>query len=523
MRGCERFGLGILVRILLLTVATWLGLPSRLACAAADPPRTLAELDRDFTATAAGLARRAAAGGHAELASLISGWQLPEAEGVQIVLAIPPTAARDAPPDWIDTDAERALWDAFLDARRQRAAGTYALAIAATNPPVPGRPTKDAADPAGLAGSQPRTAEAIRLLYRTLWDDPGHERAREAGGWVRRGTSWVWPEVARRLDKGEEFSPAFGWLPPGRQQRYAAGERYQGGRWITAEAAHREAPKPTRAARDAAADFDRRGRRFAADHWQITTDASDEAAAELARGLEECHTAWLQVFGGFQHEPEEWNRRLEGRTRPKPLDPFVAKLTARREDYVVALQPVEPMIARTLGIYWMPTHTAWFFEGEGQSPATVHHEAVHQLFAEKRRTSPLAGERCGFWAIEAAACYMESLTPAGFGWTLGGREAGRLPAARERLLDDGFHVPLAELCSLGRRELQNDERLPMIYSQISGLADFFMNGQRGRHREAFVEYLVRIYTGTVDPDTLARLCGVGYAELDDDYRRHMAR
>ena len=50
-----------------------------------------------------------------------------------------------------------------------------------------------------------------------------------------------------------------------------------------------------------------------------------------------------------------------------------------------------------------------------------------------------------------------------------------------------------------------------------------MNGQRARYREAFVEYLARIYTGTVDADTLARLCRKSYADLDDEYRHHMAR
>jgi hypothetical protein len=239
--------------------------------------------------------------------------------------------------------------------------------------------------------------------------------------------------------------------------------------------------------------------------------------------MEEAHAVWLQVFGGFQYEPAEWEQRLEGRGRPKALEPFGAKLAADRQAYVAALEPLEPMIARTLGIYWTPTQTAWFFEGEGQEPTTVHHEATHQLFAEKRRTSPLAGERCGFWAIEAAACYMESLKPTPWGWTVGGRDAGRAAVARERLIEDGFHVPLAELTALGRTAFQSDDRLPQIYSEISGLADFFMNGRRAEYREAFVEYLTRIYTGTVDADTLSRLCRKSYAELDDEYRRHMAR
>ena len=184
---------------------------------------------------------------------------------------------------------------------------------------------------------------------------------------------------------------------------------------------------------------------------------------------------------------------------------------------------IEPLIAQTLGIYWTPTHTSWFFVGEERTATTVHHEATHQLFGEMRKTSPLVGERCGFWAVEAAACFMESMQLTAWGWTLGGLDAGRTPAARQRLLEDEFHVPLEELTALGRRDFQSRADLPPLYSQISGLADFFMVGAEGRYREAFVEYLVRIYTGSVDPDTLARLCKTDYATLDEEYRRHLSR
>ena len=132
------------------------------------------------------------------------------------------------------------------------------------------------------------------------------------------------------------------------------------------------------------------------------------------------------------------------------------------------------------------------------------------------------GERCGFWAIEAAGCYLETIRSTPYGWTVGGRDAGRVPAAKERL-DEGFFVPLAEISGLGRQALQADERLPQLYSQFAGLADFFMNGSGGRHREAFVEYLVRVYSGTADPDTLSRLCKQSYADLDVEYRRHLSR
>lgn len=474
-------------------------LASAASVSRAVPPPSLADIDREWSATIDDLVRRADAGGYPAVVTAIRAWDPPAEEGRQFVLAIPSASRDEQVPEAIETPAARGLWEEFLAARKRRAAATFAVARAVTD---------------GGQASPPRTCESIRLVYRALRDDPDNEQAREAAGWVRREGRWVWPEVARRLDKGEEHTAEFGWLPRTRIDRYRAGERYEQGRWLKPDAAHAK-PRRPRDLKTAA--------KLASNHWLVAYTGDMEAAAQLAAELEQAHTAWMQAFGAFQHEPQEWRQRMQGRGRTRPLEPFAATLVADRESYVAALESLEPTIARTLGIYWTPTRTAWFFEGAGQEPTTVRHEATHQLFAETRKTSPLAGERCGFWAIEAAACYLESLEPTAFGWTLGGREAGRAPAARERLIEDGFHVPLEELCRLGRRALQADDRLPQIYSEISGLAEFFMNGERGRYRDAFVEYLVRIYTGTVDPDTLAKLCGTSYEALDEAYRRHMAR
>ena len=465
----------------------------------------------EWSVTATTLSQRAAIAGHERLATLFKSWQLPEDGDRQVVLNIPASLQK---PSWVDTADEQALWDDFCAARRVQAAGTFELAIlAAQAPTVPD------------AGLQ-RRSETLRLIYQTLRDDPEHARAREAGGWVQRDGQWVWPNAARRLDKGEEYSPRFGWLPRGRQARYHAGQRYAGGRWISAEA---DDSRPRTV---------ERGWKFVSDHWLITSTADLSKAARLAQSLEETHLIWRQAFGSFLAEGPLLEKQLTGPGRAVGRDLFAAMLMIDRKQYVAELEKIEPLIARTLGIYWTPTQTAWFFDQPAdpadddsvhrvvaveQEPKTIHHEATHQLFAEMRKTSPLAGERCGFWAIEAAACYMESLTSCGFGWTLGGRDAGRVPAARERIIEDNFHVPLVELTAMGRQAFQADERLPQIYSEISGLADFFMNGQRARYRASFVGYLLKIYTGTVEADTLAQLCHRSYAELDEEYRRHMAR
>jgi hypothetical protein len=125
--------------------------------------------------------------------------------------------------------------------------------------------------------------------------------------------------------------------------------------------------------------------------------------------------------------------------------------------------------------------------------------------------------------LEAAACHLESIRPTAWGWTVGGPDAGRVPAARRLLVEEEFFVPLAELTPLGREAFQADPRLARIYDQLAGLADFLMNGRGGRYREAFVQYLRRVVAGTDDPDTLARLCGTSFAALDAEYRRHLSR
>jgi hypothetical protein len=462
------------------------------ALAAAEPV-AVSVLDERWEATARGLVRRAERSGHAELASLVRAWRLPDAPGRQRILRIPEAVER---PGFIDTPEEEAIWTDFLAARRARAEGLVALAVEAARAHAK-LPTRAERGQGRAAKPLPQeTTMAVALVHEALREDPDHERARKAGGWVRRDGRWVWPEVARRLDAGDVRDADRG--------------------WVTKSTAGR--PPAVRPGRSAV---------WVSDHWKISAEAGPMAAAALAAELETAHDVWRQAFGGFLLEPADQERAFEGRARPAGHGPFAATLFADRAAYVAKLEKLEPTIARTLGLYWMPTHTAYFFppgaDADEPGPSTIHHEAAHQLFAEMRKTSPLAGERCGFWAIEAAACYLESLAPTAYGWTLGGRDAGRAAAARERLVNDGFYVPLEELCGFGRAELQADERLPAIYSQISGLADFFMNGADGRYREAFVEYLVRIYTGSVSSDTLARLCGAGHAELDDAYRRHMAR
>ncbi len=475
-----------------------------------EPSKSLAKLDEEYAAAEKDLLRRCRLDGYDDLASVIAAWKLPALAGRQLAFTIP---AELKAPAFVDTEGEQGIWNDFLAARRARAAGSYEHALYASR--AHGRePTRAAlATPERDAPLMAQAScEAIRLLFLTLRDDPTHEQARTAAGWVRRGDRWEWPEVAKRLDRGDAYDPEFGWMTKSKLTRYREGERYLRGRWVKA------------AEDDAKLRDVKHGRQFDADHWEIVSTAPPPATGHVASELETTRLVWLQIFGAFAVEPAELERRLGGRGRVSPQTPHSAILCGSRRQYIAELRALEPRIDIADGLYWQPTATIWFFADPKVPPvATIRHEGFHQLFAESRpdfaRLKADPGARAGFWAVEAAALYAESIVETPFGWTIGGRDAGRVPAARALVANDTFYLPLADLTALGREDFQNHARLADLYDQCGGLADFFMNASNGRYREAFVKYLTRVYSGTADPDTLSRLCRTTYAELDTQYKK----
>ena len=92
--------------------AVWCAAPA--AGRDAPPAKTLARLDEEFAAAARDLARRAEADGAAKLAEVVAQWQLPEETDRQFAVAIPD---RLDPPEWIENEAETAIWNDFVAAR----------------------------------------------------------------------------------------------------------------------------------------------------------------------------------------------------------------------------------------------------------------------------------------------------------------------------------------------------------------------------------------------------------------------
>ncbi len=394
--------------------------------------------------------------------------------------------------DTADTDP---WWDQFRRLRLERADALFALA-------------KQAAD----AGER---SLAFLWATETLHENPDHADARRVLGYTKYEGEWLTEYGRKMAEEGKCWHPRHGWIAPADVARYDAGERLDGGQWISAEDDARRHD-----------DLDN-GWRLRTDHFQVTTNHSLEEAASLAARLERFYQVWRQLFAGFYLTEREVRQLFAGdrdaRQRSRPFRVFYHR---DQDQYNAALVRRQPRIAETLGIYFDVTREAHFFAGEAQDPGTLYHEAVHQLFQESRSAARHVGELANFWVIEGIATYFETLTEhdgssGGPYYTIGEASAGRLPAAKRRLLEDGYYLPLARFVRLDKSDLQQRPDLRQVYSQAAGMATFLMDGQGGRYREPLVRYLVTVYGGRDEARSLARATGRNYRELDGEYRQFM--
>jgi hypothetical protein len=367
---------------------------------------------------------------------------------------------------------------------------------------------KRAADAGQLSLAYQWVTEAVR-------ENPDHSDARRVLGYELHGSQWLTPPAARMVDVGKVWDPRFGWLGADDFARYEKGERLVGKQWVT-EAV--DAARRTRI---------EDGWQVRTDHFLVTSNDSLEAAAGLAARLEGLHQVWQQLFAGFWTSEQEVKQLFAGaRLARERHQPFHVYYHRDRDDYNATLKREQPRVVETLGIYFDTQHQAHFFAGPEQDAGTIYHETVHELFQESRSGAQRAAEKANFWIVEGIATYFESLSEhrdvkAGLYYTIGQASAGRLPSAREHLLQDHEYIPLEQLTKWGRVDMQAQSDLAKVYSEASGLSAFLMDGEQARYREPLVQYLQAIYAGKADSQTLAKFTGRSYEELDGEYRQFM--
>ena len=356
-----------------------------------------------------------------------------------------------------------------------------------------------------------RAGLAFDLALAAVQADPDCEPVRRMFGYQKYGDRWRTTYEVRKLRAGNVWSDKFGWLPKSRLRRYEAGERYLKGRWISA-------------AEDAERHADiRSGWLVEAEHYAIRTNHSIEAAVAVGEKLERLHRLWRQLFIRYYGSQADLAAMFEGRGgAASDAGPKLRVVLFRdRELYNNSLRPMMPNIGLSSGVYVEQTSRAYFFVGEESDDRTLYHEATHQLFHESRPVAADVGAQSNFWIVEGIAMFMESLRQEDGFYVLGGFDDERVNAARHRLLRDDFYVPLGDLVDCGMSMLQNDPRIAMLYSQSAGLANFMIFYDGGRYRDALVYYLLAVYTGHANHDTLAQLTGVSYAEMDRQYREFL--
>ena len=356
-----------------------------------------------------------------------------------------------------------------------------------------------------------RSALAVELVLEAAREDPDHESVRRFLGYQPYQGAWRTDYEVRKLRAGQVWHERFGWLPKSYVPRYEKGERFYQGRWISAE-------EDARVHADIYHGWD-----VETEHFLIRTNHSLEAGVALGVKLERLYRVWRQLFFRYYATEAQMVGWFDPQARSQSLRLPQHKVVyfRNRQEYTSALREAIPQIDQTIGLYFAGTRRGYFFAGDEFEDRTLLHEATHQLFYETRPVSPQAGRAANFWILEGVAMLMETLREENDFLVLGGWDDQRIQAARYRLLEENFYVPLAEFCTYGMEKLQSDPRIATLYSQAAGLTHFLVFFEGGRYRDALIEYLKAVYSGRDDPGTLARLTQTPYSELDRQYRIYM--
>ncbi len=354
-----------------------------------------------------------------------------------------------------------------------------------------------------------RPALAYQLVLQAARENPDHPDVRRVLGYQQWEGRWCTFYEVQQFRAGQVWDERFGWLARDDLARYERGERPYRGGWISAE-------QDARLHQRIGSGWD-----VQTEHYQIRTNHSLEGGVALGVKLERLFRIWQQLFIRYYASQAQVVALFDGRARvQRARFPRLQVVYFRdREDYLRALGPSVPSVEKSIGLYLAPARRAYFFAGEKSDDRTLYHEATHQLFHQSRPVAASVGLRTNFWIVEGIALFMESLHQEDDAWVLGGRDDVRFYAARYRLLHDNFYVPWQETTTWGMHRVQQDPRIATLYSQFAGQTFFLIFYDEGRYRDALVAYLSAVYSGQDDPALLARLCGVGYEELDRQYRR----
>ncbi|MDP6446368.1 MAG: DUF1570 domain-containing protein, partial [Pirellulaceae bacterium] len=384
-------------------------------------------------------------------------WIVPRRTGRQYFFLPDRPASAD---QFDDGDANVAFWRKhFVNARQETARQLFELVAAAR---------------------QSDSAAAFQLLHEVLREDPDHADARRILGYRVVNGKWRRPTGAIKTTVVRIRNP---------ELRFDA----------------------------------RRHWRVESEHFKVITNSNPAAGRRLVEDLEMLHAVWRQLFYDYWASSSwlasRWNKSSTPSRNTR--DKHQVVLFRDREHYVQVLGAAQPLIAKTVGYYHEGGRNAYFYDGDDAETATQFHEVAHQLFSETGRRRDDVAARSNFWILEGVAMYFESLREFSGYATLGGFDANRLQFARYRAHSQQAPLPLAEILALGRGDLQQRDDIQRVYSKSAGMTACLMDAADGRWRKPLIKYLIAVYAGRDDEQTLAELIGRPVASLEGPYKQFL--
>lgn len=246
-------------------------------------------------------------------------------------------------------------------------------------------------------------------------------------------------------------------------------------------------------------------------HFDITTVRKEDGKL-VGEYLEHLSNAWDLLFA-------EFTKSVPGTVSPDTrIVPAQQRhrviLYRNQREYIDNLRRIEPDIARTNGLYHAPRKTAYFFSTEAK---ILFHEGTHQILAERFFHEKKPTFRNNFWAVEGIALVMETLKIEDKHYKIGDTLANRLYAAKKYRFEHNHNLPIQQLVAMSAPEIQTSKDLQPIYSQSATLTHWLMFAEEGRYRGVLFELLRRTYRDEATPETLSKLTGLSYEELDKKY------
>ncbi len=265
-------------------------------------------------------------------------------------------------------------------------------------------------------------------------------------------------------------------------------------------------------------------------HFEILTNGNIAEARKVAAELEQLYCTWRQVFYAQTARPGALAARAKG-----GMEPLFAERKAKHKvvlfrskaDYVTKLRPQLAGIESTTGLYFDQDRVSYFYVApptDRLAIAARYHEVVHQLLHAHLGGDFIPGKEFNFWAVEGIATYFESLAHGSGYISLGGWEADRLQFARYRTLNTPREErpwPLSKLVAVSQTHWQAAHDVRQLYSRSAAMSQFLLDGENGRHRAPFLDFIGLLYQQKDKLTSVAELTTTSAEELDEQFVQYL--